>query len=76
MEWNEAIIVPIGKKGEGKVEDYRGVSITQSAYKVYTTILAERLGEEIEGKGLLLPSQTGFRRRLGTIDNICFKLPN
>lgn len=32
--------------------------------------MAERLREEIEGKGLLPPSQTGFRKGMGTIDNI------
>lgn len=31
-------------------------------YKVYTTVLAERLSKEIETKGLIPPNQTGFRR--------------
>ncbi|KMQ90728.1 axoneme-associated protein [Lasius niger] len=33
-------------------------------------VLVERLREEVEGKGLLPPSQTGFRKGLGTIDNV------
>lgn len=70
-EWNEGTIVPIVKKGEGvKVEEYRGVTLTQTAYKVYVAVLAKRLRKEVEEKGLLQPSQTGFRKGLGTVDNI------
>lgn len=46
------------------------MTLTQTAYRIYKTILAERLREEIEGKGLLPPSQTGFRKGMDTIDNI------
>ncbi|XP_077255544.1 uncharacterized protein LOC143893719 [Temnothorax americanus] len=70
-DWREGIIVPIGKKGEGeRVGDYRGVTLAQTAYKVYAAVLAERLRKEVEEKGLLPPSQTGFRRGVGTTDNI------
>ncbi|XP_024890196.1 golgin subfamily A member 6-like protein 22 [Temnothorax curvispinosus] len=37
---------------------------------VYTAILAEKLREEIEGKRIVPQNQTGFRRGMGTIDNI------
>lgn len=70
-EWREGVVVPVVKRGEGeKVEDYRGITLTQTAYKVYAMILAERLREEVERKGILPPSQTGFRRGVGTIDQI------
>jgi len=70
-EWREGIVVPIVKKGEGeKVEDYRGITLTQTAYKIYAMVLAERLREEVERKGILPPSQTGFRRGVRTIDQI------
>jgi len=39
-------------------------------YKIYASALAERLREEVERKGMLPPSQTGFRKGMGTIDNI------
>jgi len=59
------------EEGEGeKVEDCRGITLTQTAYKVYAMILAERLREEMEKKGVLPPSQTGFRRGVGTLDQI------
>jgi len=44
--------------------------VMPALYKMYSSALAERLREEVEGKGLLLPSQTGFRKGMGTIDNI------
>lgn len=69
--WEEGLIVPVKKKGDGKVvEEFRGVTITDSLYKIYTNILAERLVKEMEMKEILSKEQTGFRRKLGTIDNI------
>ena len=41
-----------------------------SLYKIYTILLANRLEEEVEGKGMIPPNQTGFRKGLGTIDNV------
>ncbi|XP_029164823.1 uncharacterized protein LOC114936023 [Nylanderia fulva] len=70
-EWSEGLVVPILKRGEGKeVSEYRGVTLTPSLYKVYATVLAERLRGEIEEKGMLPPNQTGFRKGMGTVDNI------
>lgn len=40
-EWREGVIVPIVKKGEGnRVEEYREVTLTQTAYKMYVAVLA------------------------------------
>ncbi|XP_076301876.1 uncharacterized protein LOC143219998 [Lasioglossum baleicum] len=51
-DWSEGIVVPVVKKGEGeKVDEYRGVPLTQTAYKVYAAVLAERLRKEIAKKG-------------------------
>lgn len=52
------------------VEDYRGVTLTQTTYKIYTSILAKRLREEVERKAILPLNQTGFRREMDTMDNI------
>ena len=69
--WKEGLIAPITKKGEGtRVEDYRGVTLMPSPYKIYTTVLANRLEEEVEGKGMIPSNQTGFRKGSGTIDNV------
>jgi len=70
-DWREGVIVPIVKRGEGeRVEEYRGITIAQSAYWIYTTILADRLKREVEEGGVLPPNQTGFRKGVGTIDNV------
>lgn len=64
-------MIPVVKRREGeRVEDYRGITLTQTAYKVYAAVLAERLREEVESKGILPPSQAGFRRGMGTMDQI------
>lgn len=69
--WKEGLVMPIVKKGEGgKVEDYRGVTIMASSYKIYAMTLEERLKREVEEKDIVPQNQTGFRKRMGTIDNI------
>jgi len=68
-EWEEEIIVPIKKKGEEKkVEDYK--KITLILYKVYTMIIGERLEKEMEGRKIVPQNQAGFRRTMGTMDNV------
>lgn len=58
---DRGLIVPIIKRGEGRqVRDYRRVSLMPSLYKVYT---AERLKEEIEGKGLFSRTRRDLRER-------------
>lgn len=39
-------------------------------YKIYVGVLANRLREEVEREGTIPSNQTGFRRGMGTIDNI------
>jgi len=69
--WREGIIIPIVKKGQGTgVRGYRGVTLMQTLYKVYATILVRRMEEEVEKLGLLSAIQTGFRRGMGTLDNV------
>lgn len=70
-EWKEGVVVPIVKKGKGeKVGEYKGVTVMSTLYKIYAGLLANRLKEEVEKKGMIPPNQTGFRRGMGTIDNI------
>ena len=38
-EWREGVVIPVLKKGTGdKVEEYRGITMTQTAYKVYAAV--------------------------------------
>lgn len=70
-EWEEGIIVPIKKRGERKkVEEFRGITIMPSLYKIYTIVLASKLEQDIEEKGILERGQAGFRKGMGTLDNI------
>lgn len=51
------------KKGEGdRFEEYRGITLLSSAYKVHAMILVERLNEEIERGGIIPSNQAVFRR--------------
>lgn len=59
------------KKDEGvTVEKYRGITVMSTLYKVYASVLVERLREETEFKKVIPYNQTGFRRGMGMMDNI------
>lgn len=60
-EFKNAVVIPIYKKGDmSKAENYRGISLLSTCYKILVKIWAKRIGEAIETK--LLESQNGFRR--------------
>jgi len=70
-EWREGIIVPIKKGKWEKIEKYRRVTLFSILYKDYVMVLvAERLNEKLEEKRIVPQNQTGFRKGIGTIDNI------
>ncbi|XP_024874051.1 trichohyalin-like [Temnothorax curvispinosus] len=48
----------------------RGITLLNSAYKIYAMVLEERLKAEIEDKNIIAETQTEFRRGRSTIDNI------
>jgi len=61
--WKEGIIISIVKKGKReKMKEYRGVTLMSLVYKIYATVLAERISEEVEEKGILADNQTSFRK--------------
>jgi len=68
-EWKESIIIPIHKK-EDKTDcnNYRGISLLPTTYKILSNILLSRLipyANKIIGD-----HQCGFRRNKSTIDHI------
>ncbi|XP_036144952.1 UPF0329 protein ECU05_1680/ECU11_0050-like [Monomorium pharaonis] len=66
-DWNRGLISPIYKKGDKtEVKNYRGVTLMDTAYKVYANILNEKLQREVDGK--LEENQFGFRKGRGTTD--------
>jgi hypothetical protein len=47
IEWREAVIPPIYKKGEkNKTENYRGITVLNTGYKFYLSILKEEIEEK------------------------------
>ena len=68
-EWKESIIVPIQKKGDKTdCNNYRGISLFTTTYKILSNFLLSRLipyAEEIIGD-----HQCGFRRNRSTTDHI------
>lgn len=71
-EWREGVVVPIITKGKGeKVEDYRGVTLTQTVYKIYAAVLAQKLREEIKSKGVSATESSGFQKRNGNNRYTC-----
>lgn len=70
-KWREGLISPFHKKGDvGRVENYRGVTLLNAAYKIYAEILNKRLKKDMEEKGVIQETQAGFRRGRGTMDNV------
>src|SRR5215831_10162697 len=68
-EWKESIIVPIYKKGDkADCNNYRGISLLPTTYKIMSNILLSRLipyAEEI-----IVDHQCGFRSNRSTTDHI------
>ena len=68
-DWNTAILCPIFKKGDPtNTENYRGISLLDTTYKVLSTAIINRIkkyASEIIGE-----YQCGFRKGKSTSDNI------
>lgn len=69
--WKKGIIIPILKKGDKhKVENYRGITLLDTPFKIYAMIIEEKLNEEVEAKNIIPENQAGFRKGKSTSDNI------
>jgi hypothetical protein len=68
-EWEEGIICPIYKKGDClRCENYRGVTLLNTVYKIFSKILSERLRPKIEA--ILRWYQTRFWEGKSKTDQI------
>lgn len=66
--WKIAKITPIFKKGDrSNCENYRGISLLNTAYKIYSKIVTARLNKIAEN--ILMEEQTGFRGGRSCTDN-------
>ena len=69
--WCESIIVPIYKSGaKDNPSNYRGISLINTMYKIFSIILNRRIYDWVEMNGILDESQSGFRAGYSGIDNI------
>jgi hypothetical protein len=64
----EGILCPIYKKADCKCNNYRGISLLNLTYKIFTILLYNRLSEIIEPE--IGNYQMGFRPNRSAIDNI------
>ena len=68
-EWKTAVIVPIFKRGQrNNCDHYRGISLLNTGYKIYSKIITRRLRNIIEA--IILEEQSGFRQNRSCIDNV------
>ena len=69
--WGEGYIVPLHKKGSiENVENYRGITLLSVIGKLFTNILNTRLNDWAENYHVYVEAQAGFRKGMGTMDNI------
>ncbi len=71
--WGNSIINPIPKSSTLDPRDplsYRGIALACTMYKLYSSILNNRLSLWCEGNNKLVDEQNGFRKKRSTIDHI------
>jgi len=69
--FREAIIIPLHKKGDPNDEsNYRGLSLLNTIYKIFTALLLDRIQTWVDVNNILNEYQAGFRRNYSTVDNI------
>ena len=71
--WSKGIINPIPKASTKDPRDtlsYRGITLSPVTYKVYCTILNERLVSWNEQQNIIVDEQNGFRKKRSTLDHL------
>jgi len=68
-EWRTDIVIPIHKKGDrNNPDNYRGISLLNTEYKIHSKIIAKRL--TVIADVLLLEEQNGLRKGRSCMDCI------
>ena len=72
VSWKESVIVPLLKPGKEPTNplSYRPIALTSHLGKTMERMVTKRLEYYMEGKGLLSPYQSGFRKGRNTMDGI------
>lgn len=70
-KWQQSILWTIHKKGSAdNPENYRGISLLNSIYKIWANVLLARMEKAADKQNLLPDTQAGFRKGRSTIDNV------
>ena len=68
-KWTEGAILPLPKKGDlGLTSNYRGITLTSIASKIYNALLLNRIQPHLES--VLRRNQNGFRKERSTVGQI------
>jgi hypothetical protein len=71
QQWKESIIVPVYKKGDKTdCNNYRGISLLSTAYKILSYILLARLNPYVTE--IIGDHQCGFHHNRSTMDQIFY----
>lgn len=69
--FRSSIIIPLFKKGDpNDCVNYRGLSLLDTLYKMFTGLILNRINGWIETNDILCEYQSGFRAGYSTIDSI------
>ena len=69
-EWKNSIVTRIYKKvDKQKVENYRGISLLNEYYKLYSNVLKEKL--KTQAANFLLECQNGLEKGRSCINPLC-----
>lgn len=71
--WKYGIINPIPKAGgtDNRIPlKYRGVTLTSSVYKLFCSVLYNRIAEWAEANDIIADEQNGFRKKRSCLDHI------
>ena len=72
-EWGRGIINPIPKSSTADMRDplsYRGITLANTMYKLYSFIINDRLSKWVESNDKIVDEQNGFRKKRSTIDHL------
>jgi len=69
QEWETGMVINIHKKGtKSECENYRGINLLSTAYKLFANIIKNRLNEHQEEE--IVEQQFGFRKGRSRTDAI------
>jgi len=71
--WQKAVISPIPKSSSKDPYvplNYRGISLLSCFYKLYSSLLNNRISKHCESNKLIVDEQNGFRAHRGCLDHI------